>query len=77
MSIGQKLLILRSQTKYSRQDIADKLGINQKTYANWESEKTEPSASYIPELAKVFDVTIDELFEEETETAESAVSERK
>ena len=77
MSIGQKLLILRSQTKYSRQDIADKLGINQKTYANWENGKTKPSVRCIPVLAKIFGVTIDELFEEETETAESAVSERK
>ena len=77
MSIGAKLRKLRSQTKYSQQDIAGKLDIDRNTYANWENGKTKPSVRCIPVLAKIFGVTIDELFEEETETAESAVSERK
>jgi len=65
MGIGTKLSILRSQTKYSQQDIAEKLGIDRNTYANWESEKTEPCASQISKLAEVYDVTVSELFEEE------------
>jgi len=77
MSLGAKLRKLRSQTKYSQQDMADMLNIDRKTYAHWESEKCNKIVECLPKIAIFFGVTIDELFEEETETAESAVSERK
>lgn len=70
MSLGQNLRKLRSKTKYSQKDIADLLEIDRNTYANWESEKTEPSARHIPELANIFNVEIAVLFEEEINTVE-------
>ncbi len=38
MGVGTNLKRLRSKTKFSQQDIADKLNIDRVTYANWESE---------------------------------------
>lgn len=64
MGIGTNLKRLRSKTKYSNQDIADLLGIDRNTYANWESETTDIKSQYIPKLADIFNVTIQELFDD-------------
>lgn len=63
MAIGTKLRSLRSKTKYSQQDIADMLNIDRATYTNWENETTDIKSQYIPKLAEVFKVKIDDLFE--------------
>ncbi len=64
MSIGTNLRKLRNRTKLSQEEIADRLGIDRKTYANWENEYNDVKSEYIPSLAKIFDVEINELFEE-------------
>mgnify|MGYP003610216771 FL=1 len=48
MSIGLKLKKLRSKTKYSQQDIANLLGVDKNTYANWESELNDIKSEHIP-----------------------------
>lgn len=58
MAIGTNLKKLRSNTKYSQQDIADFLEIDRVTYANWENETTDVKSQYIPKLAEIFGVTI-------------------
>lgn len=65
MGIGTNLKRLRSKTKYSNQDIADLLGIDRNTYANWESETTDIKSQYIPKLADIFNVKIQDLFDDE------------
>lgn len=65
MSIVTNLKRLRSKTKYSQQDIADMLNVDRLTYINWENETTDVKASYIPKLADVFGVNIQELFDKE------------
>lgn len=65
MGIGTNLKRLRGKTKYSNQDIADLLGIDRNTYANWESETTDVKSQYIPKLAEIFDVKIQDLFDTE------------
>lgn len=63
MGIGTKLKRLRSETKYSQRDIADILGVDKNTYANWESEQNDIKSEHIPKLAEIFDVEIKDLFE--------------
>ncbi|MFY1048107.1 helix-turn-helix transcriptional regulator [Chryseobacterium sp. GP-SGM7] len=65
MGVGNNLKRLRGKTKYSNQDIADLLGIDRNTYANWESETTDVKSQYIPKLAEIFDVKIQDLFDSE------------
>jgi len=73
LKIAKNLRILRNRAKLSQQEVADILIIDRKTYANWESEKTESSARHIPELAKIFNVEIAVLFEEEINTVEDSL----
>ncbi|WP_162089475.1 helix-turn-helix transcriptional regulator [Chryseobacterium aquaeductus] len=63
--MGTNLKRLRSKTKYSNQDIADLLGVDRNTYANWENETTDVKSQFIPQLADIFKVKIQDLFEED------------
>ncbi len=66
MSIGTNLRRLRTRTKLSQRDVADRLGIDRNTYANWENEYNDIKSEYIPPLADIFNVEISELFQEKT-----------
>jgi transcriptional regulator with XRE-family HTH domain len=70
MGVGYKIRKLRNKTKYSQSDIADFLGIDRNTYANWESEANDIKSEYIPKLAQIFDVEIKDLFEDSVQKIE-------
>lgn len=65
MGVGTNLKRLRNKTKLSQQEIADMLGIDRNTYTNWESESTDIKSQYIPKLADIFNVKIQDLFDDE------------
>ncbi|WP_428070926.1 helix-turn-helix domain-containing protein [Chryseobacterium gambrini] len=64
MGVGTNLKRLRSKTKFSQQQIADMLGLDRNTYTNWENEITDIKSQYIPKLAEIFQVKIQDLFED-------------
>ena len=64
MGVGTNLKKLRSKTKLSQQEIADMLGLDRNTYTNWENEATDIKSQYIPKLAEIFQVKIQDLFED-------------
>ncbi|PJR04746.1 helix-turn-helix transcriptional regulator [Avrilella dinanensis] len=74
MGAGANLRKLRNKTKYSQQGISDLLDIDRNTYANWEKETHDVKSEYIPELAKIFDVEIKDLFENDSKTIEINIS---
>lgn len=41
MSVGNNIRRLRTRAKKSQQEIADLLGVERNTYANWENEQTD------------------------------------
>lgn len=55
---------LREQANLTQQNIADTLNIRQSTVAMWESGEQFPRADKLPELAKILNCTIDDLFNE-------------
>lgn len=64
MKISQNLRKIRvNQTKLSQQEIADFLGVDRNTYANWEKGENDVKSEFIPKLAQVLGVGIEELFE--------------
>jgi len=62
MGVGATIKKLRSKTKYSQQNIADMLGVDKNTYANWESEANDIKSDHLPKLAEIFEVEIQDLF---------------
>lgn len=58
------------QSKYSRLELCNMFGISQNTLSNWCTGKTYPSIPQLLKLAKLLNVTIDDLYklrEEENE----------
>lgn len=59
--LNDRLKFQRLRIGYSQQNIADLLGINRSTYTYYESGKTKPDIETLRILARLYDITIDEL----------------
>lgn len=59
----------RQELRLTQQDVAEACGVDRSTVANWETGQTYPDARRLKALAKVLDVTVDELLAEPAEAA--------
>lgn len=55
---------------FSQQQVADKLGVNQKTYSNYENGRAEPSIENLIKLADLFGVSVDRLIGHDAEVVD-------
>lgn len=53
---------LRKQADLTQTELADSMGVGQNTVSNWENEIILPRTRDLPNLAKLFGVTINDLF---------------
>ncbi|HIP47942.1 MAG TPA: XRE family transcriptional regulator [Lutibacter sp.] len=65
MKIGNKLRVKRDNKKLSQQEIADYLHISQRTYSNFESDKSEPSLTQLSKLAEVLEFNLLDMLQEQ------------
>ena len=61
MEIGSKILELRKQKNITQEELADKVGVSRQTISKWELGETSPDLKEAKELSKIFNVSIDEL----------------
>ena len=59
----EKLRYLRKHQELTQAELAERLNINSATYAKYEQGITEPDIATIKKIAKVFNVSIDYLLE--------------
>ena len=59
--IGEKIKELRINNKMTQKDLAEKLYVTAQAVSRWENGEVEPSLSTIVEIAKIFNVSTDEL----------------
>ena len=52
---------VRKNSGYTQKQVADKLGVVESCYANWEQGRTEPNVEMLRKLSQVFDLSIDDL----------------
>ena len=64
MSIGNKLRKLRDNRNLSQQEVADHIGVERKTYMNWESGVSDVKSTYISMLAEFFNVDYNDLLKD-------------
>ncbi len=62
-TIGNKIKELRRTKGLSQKDIADQLGITSQAVSKWENDTSLPDMSMLPDLAALFGIQIDDLFE--------------
>ena len=60
--IANNIRKLREERNWSQQDLASKMHIARPTVSKWENEQSEPQASQIAELAKLFNVSTEYIF---------------
>ena len=61
LNIGDKIRKLREVNNFSRQYMADKLGISSRMYANIETESSSITLERLVDICNIFDCTIDQL----------------
>ena len=61
MTLGQTIKRMREKNGYSRDELANKLGIHKNNILNWENDKHFPSLFLLMCVADVFGCTLDEL----------------
>ena len=52
---------IRKSSGYTQKEVAEKLGVVESCYANWEQGRTEPNIDTLRKLCVIFDVDISDL----------------
>ena len=61
IEIANKLQKLRKENGYSQEELADKLGISRQAVSKWERAESSPDTDNLIILAKLYNVSLDEL----------------
>lgn len=62
MIFSERLKRLRKEKKLTQKELAEQIGISQKSYSHWETGKNEPSLENLIKLVDLLEVSIDWLF---------------
>ena len=60
-TLGKRIGALRREKGLKQDELAEKLGISPQAVSKWETDQTCPDISLLPQLAKLLDVSVDEL----------------
>ena len=85
IEIANRLYELRKKNGLSQEELASKLGLSRQAVSKWERAEASPDTDNLVELAKLYNVSLDELlnipssqkFVEENKTDEEKVNEEK
>lgn len=69
-SMGEFLATLRRANGYTQQEVAEKLGVSNRTLSSWETDRTAPDLLVLPAIADLYGVTADEILRGERKAAE-------
>jgi putative transcriptional regulator len=67
ISMNNKLKVLRAEKNWSQADLAEKLNVSRQTVNALETGKYDPSLPLAFKIAKLFGMTIEEIFQPEKE----------
>ena len=63
MNLGNNLFQARKKVGLSQETVAEKLGVSRQTISKWETDETVPDIYQAKKLAKLYNLTLDELIE--------------
>ena len=61
IKINEQIAFLRKQKGLKQEELANALGVTNQAVSKWESAQCFPDIQLLPDLAKIFDVSVDEL----------------
>ncbi len=69
MKLGEKILELRKKNGFSQEQLGEKINVTRQTISNWELAETSPNPEQLKLLSKVLNVSIDELLDNDIQSA--------
>ena len=66
MSMGKNIAEFRKRKGFTQEELGQKLGVTNQAVSKWESETSMPDVMMLPRIANALDVTLDDLFAEQT-----------
>jgi len=66
MSFGDKLKQLRKQNGYSQKELADRIGVEDRTIRNWEKGETKPGIEESSKIARILNCDVSYLIDDPT-----------
>ena len=67
MLLGEKILELRKKKGLSQEQLGEEVNVTRQTISNWELGETSPNPEQLKLLSKIFNVSIDELLDNNLE----------
>ncbi len=61
MTLGEKLKMYRSDKGLSQEKVAERIGVSRQAVTKWENNQSTPSSDNLIALAKIYQVSLDEL----------------
>lgn len=58
---GKRLKAVRKRSNLTQEGLGLELGVSKATVSSWERGKDSPKFSYLPDLKRILDVSLDEL----------------
>ena len=62
LKIGEKIRAKRRERDLTQEELANILGVSKAAVSKWENEESYPDITMLPRIARLFQITIDELF---------------
>ena len=63
LKIGEKIRAKRREHNMTQEELANKLFVSKAAVSKWENEESFPDITVLPQIAQIFHITIDELFD--------------
>ncbi len=61
LKIGKTIKLKRTERELTQEKLADMLGVTKAAVSKWETAESYPDITILPEIARLFHITIDEL----------------
>ncbi len=58
MTLGEKLKKARMHKNFTQEYLAEMLNVSQKTYSNFENDRSKPAFAQVEDIAKVLDMSV-------------------
>lgn len=72
--VGKRIVMLRKKNNMTQTELADKMNVSFQAVSNWERGNSMPDISKLPELAEIFEVSVDDLIGEKSKLIDSVIS---
>lgn len=76
LTIGEFLATQRKLKGYTQQQVADKLGVSNRTLSSWEQGRTYPDILILPALAEIYGISVDDITRGTRSAEQSAIEEK-